>query len=88
MRGTRFSHVVMRRCNLRGADLRGARLDTLVFCSLYGAQVQGMRITGFAFPWTLARLWLGGADFSRFAPFGGFGQLINLTIHPQEDHKV
>jgi uncharacterized protein YjbI with pentapeptide repeats len=86
MRGARLTNVGMRRCDLRGADLRGASLDTLVHCSLQGAQVQGMRITGFAYPWTLARLWLGGADLSCFAPLQGYCQLLCLTMRPQEDN--
>ena len=85
MRRARFNGVVMRRCDFRGADLRGAQLDTLVLCSFKGAQVQGMKITGFAFPWTLARLWLGGADFSEFAPFKGLMDWMYLTDRPLED---
>ena len=70
---------------MRGADLRCARVETLLFCSLRGARVEGMQLHGLALPWTLVRLWWGGADLPHFSPLRGLRQWLALTSQPQED---
>lgn len=50
-----------------------------------GAKVEGMQLHGMAAPWTLARLWLGGADLSHFSLAEGLRQWMSLTNAPMED---
>jgi uncharacterized protein YjbI with pentapeptide repeats len=80
-----FNGAVLLRCDLRGADLRGARVATILLCDLRGAKVEGMQLHGMAAPWTLVRLWLGGADLSHFSLAKGLHQWMSLTNRPMED---